>query len=812
MIRKILLTLAITAATAVTCAAQGLVGDWNIYPLYNGEASYIAESPSMVYYTCSARLYSYDKDSHESYSYNTRNKLSDTNVTGAYYNYDGRYLLVAYDTGNIDLVYDDGRVVNMPDILNAQLTYTKGVRDVAFADGKIYVGTDFGLVIFDDSRHEVSESGIFGKGVDCVTVVDGHIVMFMEKGVDADYSFWSAPVTGRHNAIGKFSKLGGAYVKSITTIGTKMMGISGSNSTPITYTIDWTAGSYTAKTGEDVIVGSIVSTPQTNYYLTASEMVVLDDNGEVTGRYAIPDELKNDKIATYGGASSVWAAGAAGLGNYDMSGQTLTVLADRVKPNATTCDNVAFIRSNTAGTKIYISNLGVTNYKSIIAIGDDYWIPQRTNVIEGGIPRDISLAEASADNKLIKDEQTKQNTTAMMGGSTRFVVDPDNDGRYYIGNNFEGVYVVENGKEIAKFNEKNSPMYAWWGVKVHDVNFDREGNLWVGAWTLSNTTVSPYYILPKAKLKGDLSAVTKDDWVATKHLGFDVGNKDMGSLMCKRSNMVFTWHSKYGNPICAYDTKGTYTNTSDDVIYELSNMIDQDGKGFTCDRITCAIEDNRGRVWVGTTSGPFEITNPSKATDPTSRITRLKVPRNDGTNYADYLLETEQINDMSIDAADRKWIATENSGVYLVSENGDEIIAHYTTDNSALPSNTVYSVFCSPVDNVVYFGLKTGLVSFNSTSSPAADTYDNVYAYPNPVRPDYTGWITVTGLMDQSLVKIADASGNVVFQTRSNGGMVTWDGCDTGGNRVRSGVYYVFASQNATGDASGAVTKIVVIN
>ena len=180
MIRKILFTIAAIAACAVGAGAQGLVGDWNIYPLYSGEVSYIAESPSMVYYTCSSRLFSYDKESHESYSYNTRNKLSDTNIAGAYYNYDGRYVMLAYDTGNIDLVYDDGRVVNMPDILNAQLTYTKGIRDAAFYKGKIYVATDFGLVIFDDSRHEVSESGIFGKAVDCVTIVDDHIVMFME--------------------------------------------------------------------------------------------------------------------------------------------------------------------------------------------------------------------------------------------------------------------------------------------------------------------------------------------------------------------------------------------------------------------------------------------------------------------------------------------------------------------------------------------------------------------------------------------------------------------------------------------------------
>lgn len=812
MIRKLLLTLAIATVAAVSLPAQGLVGDWNIYPIYNGEVSYMAETPSMVYYTGSSRLYSYDKDSHESYSYNTRNKLSDTNVVGVYCNYAGGYVVVTYDTGNIDLVYDDGRVVNMPDILNAQLTYTKAIRDVAFSDGKIYVGTDFGLVIYDDTRHEVVESGIFGKGVDCVTIVDGHIVIYMASGVDADYCLWSAPVSGRHNALSKFAKMGTTYIKGLATIGTTMVGIGINNSAFVKYTINWNTNTVGAGSNEDVIVGDIVVTPEVNYYVTANEIVMLDDNAAETARYTIPDELKNDKIATYGGVSSVWAAGAEGVGNYDMSGSTLTVLADRIKPRATTCDNVAFIRGNSAGTKVYISNLGVTNYKSNIAIGDDYWIPQRTNVIEGGIPRDISLSVASADVSLIKQEQQKQNTTAMMGGTTRFVVDPDNDDRYYIGNNFEGVYVIENGQEIAKFNEKNSPMYAWWGVKVHDVNIDREGNLWVGAWTLSNVSVSPYYILPKAKLKGDLSTVTKDDWIATKHLGNDVGNKDMGSLMCKKSNMVFTWHSKYGNPICAYDTKGTYTNTSDDVFYEISNMVDQDGKTFSCDRITCAIEDRRGRVWVGTTSGPFEITNPSKATDPTSRITRLKVPRNDGTNYADYLLDTEQINDMSVDAANRKWIVTETSGVYLVSENGDQILAHYTTDNSALPSNTVYSVYCSPVDNVVYFGLKTGLVSFNSTSSPAADTYDNVYAYPNPVRPEYTGWITVTGLMDQSLVKIADAGGNVIYQTRSNGGMITWDGCDRDGNRVRSGVYYVFASQNATGDASGAVTKIVVIN
>ncbi len=126
--------------------------------------------------------------------------------------------------------------------------------------------------------------------------------------------------------------------------------------------------------------------------------------------------------------------------------------------------------------------------------------------------------------------------------------------------------------------------------------------------------------------------------------------------------------------------------------------------------------------------------------------------------------------------------------------------------------NKIFSVLCDPNNNKVYFGTDQGLVIYTSNSAPASEDYSDVYAYPNPVRPDYTGWITIRGLMDKSLVKIADAAGNVFFTTRSEGGMVTWDGCDASGERVKTGVYYVFASQNENGDASGVVTKIMVVN
>ena len=127
-------------------------------------------------------------------------------------------------------------------------------------------------------------------------------------------------------------------------------------------------------------------------------------------------------------------------------------------------------------------------------------------------------------------------------------------------------------------------------------------------------------------------------------------------------------------------------------------------------------------------------------------------------------------------------------------------------------SNNVYAVTCDPHSNRVYFGTADGMYMFDSDSSPAAEDYSDVYAYPNPVRPEYTGWITIAGLKDNSLVKIADIAGNVFFQGRSEGGMISWDGCNSAGERVRTGVYFVFASENADGSSSGAVTKIMVVN
>jgi len=215
-------------------------------------------------------------------------------------------------------------------------------------------------------------------------------------------------------------------------------------------------------------------------------------------------------------------------------------------------------------------------------------------------------------------------------------------------------------------------------------------------------------------------------------------------------------------------------------------------------------------VWVGTDIGPLLFYNTSRAFEPGYTCSRVKIPRNDGTNQADYLLKDEVVQAIAIDGANRKWIATRTSGVYLMSENGQETIRHFTSTNSPLLSDNVISVSINPVTGEVFFGTSNGLISYQSDASEGTGAYDNVYAYPNPVRENYNGIITITGLINNTQVKITDINGNLVYQTVSNGSLATWDGKDVHGRKVSTGIYMaICASEDGT---QSTITKIMVIN
>jgi ligand-binding sensor domain-containing protein len=166
---------------------------------------------------------------------------------------------------------------------------------------------------------------------------------------------------------------------------------------------------------------------------------------------------------------------------------------------------------------------------------------------------------------------------------------------------------------------------------------------------------------------------------------------------------------------------------------------------------------------------------------------------------------------MVIDEANRKWIGTEENGLYVISADNNEEIHHFTTDNSNILSNTIHSIAINPENGEVFIATEKGLCSYMSGTSQVNEemTKDNVWAYPNPVRPEYTGLITITGLSYNADVKITTSNGMLVNEGRSTGGSYTWNGCDADGKKVASCVYMV---QTAKSDGSkGTVCKIAIV-
>jgi hypothetical protein len=252
-------------------------------------------------------------------------------------------------------------------------------------------------------------------------------------------------------------------------------------------------------------------------------------------------------------------------------------------------------------------------------------------------------------------------------------------------------------------------------------------------------------------------------------------------------------------------------NTTTDQFERFDTFINQDGISYEPHYVRCVAADLEGNIWIGTNVGLF-CYDENQQNDATLGFTQVKVPRNDGSNYADYLMDGVDVSVITIDGANRKWIGTDGGGVYVISADNYEQLHHFTTSNSKLISNNIESISINNETGEVFIGTNQGLCSYMSDATSAVETMekDDIYVYPNPVHADYDGYITITGLSFNADVKILSVSGKLIAQGRSNGGTFTWDGRDTSGKRVASGVYMI-ATATSEGN-KGVVAKVAFVN
>ena len=266
--------------------------------------------------------------------------------------------------------------------------------------------------------------------------------------------------------------------------------------------------------------------------------------------------------------------------------------------------------------------------------------------------------------------------------------------------------------------------------------------------------------------------------------------------------------------IVVYNTAGTLDNMSDDKKVQLkAKIFDQDGGEVNLFGVNCAYEDpSTGFVWFGTESGVYYL-QPQNILKGQTNVSRIKVSRNDGTSLADYLLNGVGVRAIVVDPQGRKWFGSGGAGIVVTSSDGRTVLGEFTETNSDLPSNYIYNLCYNPASRSMMVSTEKGLAEFFiGSSGEAENNSDEVRAFPNPVAPDYHGWVTIDGLPDNSLVKIVDASGNLVRELgQAESGSIQWDIMSYNNRRVNTGVYYVLSSP-VSGSGDSNVAKILVMN
>ena len=756
--------------------SQVKIGQWVDHLSYN-HANTVSKVGDIVYVSNGQGLFKFNTSDNSIEKMNKINGLSDVGVQLLRKCDANNSLLVIYKNANIDVIKSNGSIVNISDIKRKIITGNKTISEVYFKGTIAYIATGFGIVVFDTDKFEIKDTyyisnGLLNYKIYQVTSNDTAIFASTQFGIYYgnpknnlnNYLNWKSLnigiPAGPYNAIVNFNG------KIIANYSEKL--VSGKDLQDTVYQFDGVKWSKYPN-----IFGCTVK--KLYDYSKYNTLVVIDQWGAYDFN---PNGFKNNYIT-----------------NYNTNPQTYSSINDLYYENKDQfflADNVYGLidYKSTNNIKKIKQNGPTSNYANDIAIKDGNVALAPVNL--GEI---FSSQYNNTTPNLFQDNEWKSLESVIPKSIIDMncvAMDPNNKNHIVIGCVTSGIVELTNNQLTTIITETNSPMVGniYNGeLQVTGINFDKNSNLWV-LMTSSSKTIQ---VRKKNNTWVLLDFTQTVPAAAVPKIIFNKYNQAW--VVLARGGGLLVYNGVDGLP--ASNSQNTKLVTT------------AKGQGFlpTPD-IFSICEDLDGKIWVGTQKGVTVFYNPENVFTGGNWDSQQILIEQDGQTQI--LLENDKITAIAVDGANQKWIGTENSGIYCLSPDGQTEIHHFTTDNSPLYSNLISGLAIDESTGDVFIANDIGVQSYRSPIIKGYDDFNELHAYPNPIRPGYSGPIYIKGLINDAIVKIIDVAGNLVWEAKSQGGQMEWNLQTTGGSRVSSGVYLINCS-SSNGEKSG-VTKLLVIN
>lgn len=739
------------------------IGSWRLHFNYN-VSNDIAYSDTKVFSATDESILVYNLEDNSTRELDKSNSLSDIGISKLAYCEDEKTFIVAYNSTNIDLITDDLAITNIPDIKNKSISTSKNINDIFVFNSEAFLSTDIGVIVLDIPNQEIDNTFIIGNGGNSIQVLDCTIFK------DTIYALTN-----------------GEGVKTAPLNGVNLLDFS-----------NWQTNQIVMPVG----VVSEIEVFNDAIYVSSTDKIFKRTGGSweliYDDEYATILSLKaSNKLISVIGRDSL-----------GISLDSRFVIVDDEEVNVFENENslkpLLAVQNNESD--LYVADLGwglMDYYKSqrfspgnkpfssdVFALSSrrDKVFAASGNLLEG-VVADYNL---SGFYYFLENQWYNVNryNTDGITDVLNFIDVKENpiNGKIYAGTTSGLVsYDYENAVLYDTINSLLEKQTGGNNLYVVGVDFDTKGNVWM----VNSHTNRPLKVMDLAGEWYSYPLVTGGD--NQKYTGIFVDSKDQ------------VWVRSFRNGIALFPNLGELAGYHDGE----SIVLNSTTANLPNNNVNVVVEDKNGAIWTGTDEGIAVFDCPEDIFEEGNDCKVSRRIKSTLDEYTEYLFDTDVVNTIAVDGANRKWVGT-TAGVWLVSESGEDVILNFNTENSPLPSNEILSISINEYTGEVFIGTSEGIASYIGDATEPSDDISNIKAFPNPVPPEYQGTISVTGLVANSYIKITDIEGTLIDDGYALGGKFVWDGNDYNGRRASSGVYLIFSSDSD--NKNKAVTKIVFIN